>query len=163
MRSAIAVALTLTLAAGIAPLAGCSRAPPDSTPEGAVKLFLDDMEAASDDPRVMKKAFDLLGPAAKANLEQRAHHTSLLQGRQVVPWEMLAAGRFGLSFRPKTLAPADRGRRPGYRRGPRLGPGDRARDRRLRARAGRLANRAGAARALTFPAPWIGTSTTEGR
>jgi hypothetical protein len=95
-----AVALSLAL-----PLLACSRQPPDATAEGAVKLFLDDMEAASDDPRVMRRAYDLLGPAARANLEQRAHHTSLLQGRQVAPWEMLAAGRFGLAFRPKTWRP----------------------------------------------------------
>jgi hypothetical protein len=95
----VTAALAIVLAA-LAP--ACSHAPPDATPEGAVKLFLDEMEAASDDPRVMRRAYDLLGPAARANLEQRAHHTSLLQGRQVAAWEMLAAGRFGLSFRAKT-------------------------------------------------------------
>ncbi len=83
----------------------CSHAPLDATPEGAVRLFLDDMEAASDDPRVMKRAYELLGPAARANLEERAHRTSQLQGRQVAPWEMLAAGQFGLTFRPKTMKP----------------------------------------------------------
>jgi hypothetical protein len=96
--------LSLALAL-VLPLAGCSHPPPDATPDGAVRLFLDDMEAASDDPRSMRRAYDLLGPAARANLEQRAHHTSLLQGRQVAPWEMLAAGRFGLAFRPKTWRP----------------------------------------------------------
>jgi hypothetical protein len=89
----------------LAPTA-CTHAPPDATPEGAVRLFLDDMEAASDDPRVMRRAYDLLGPASRTNLEARAHHTSLLQGRQVAPWEMLAAGRFGLAFRPKTMRSA---------------------------------------------------------
>ncbi len=100
-RLATFLGLTLTLALS----GGCSHAPPDASPEGAVRLFLDDMEAASDDPRVMKRAYDLLGPAARANLEERAHHTSQLQGRQVAPWEMLAAGRFGLTFRPKTYKP----------------------------------------------------------
>lgn len=84
-------------------LVACSHAPPDEKPDGAVRLFLDEMEAASDDPRVMKRAYELLGPAARANLEERAHHASQLQGRQVAPWEMLAAGRFGLAFRPKTM------------------------------------------------------------
>ena len=93
-------ALALALCASAA---ACSRAPPDSTPDGAVRLFLDDMEAASDDPRVMAHAYGLLGPAARANLEERAHHTSQLQGRQVTPGEMLAAGRFGLAFCPKTM------------------------------------------------------------
>lgn len=94
------LALGALLALGLA--TGCNRAPPDSTPEGTVRLFLDDMEAAGEDPRVMKKVYGLLGPAARANLEERAHHTSLLQGRQVEPWEMLATARFGLRFRPRT-------------------------------------------------------------
>jgi hypothetical protein len=99
LATALAMALALPLSTA------CSRAPLDATPEGAVRLFLDDMEAASDDPRVMKRAYDLLGPAARANLEERAHRTSQLQGRQVAPWEMLAAGQFGLTFRPKTMKP----------------------------------------------------------
>jgi hypothetical protein len=93
----------LVLASSLAAVGACSRPPPDSTPEGAVRLFLDEMEAAEDDPRVMPRVYGLLGPAARANLEERARHTSLLQGRQVAPWEMLAAGRFGLAFRPKTM------------------------------------------------------------
>ncbi len=101
MRRPVSVlALATSLAGGAA---ACSHPPPDSTPEGAVKLFLDEMEAASDDPRIMPRVYGLLGPAARANLEERARHTSLLQGRQVAPWEMLAAGRFGLAFRPKAM------------------------------------------------------------
>jgi hypothetical protein len=87
-------------------LGGCSHAPPDATPDGAVREFLDDMETASDDPRVMRRAYDLLGPATRANLQERARRTSLLQGRQVAAWEMLAAGRFGLAFRPKSMRAA---------------------------------------------------------
>lgn len=88
---------------GLALAAGCSHAPPDATPDGALKTFLDTMEAASDDPRLMHQAYALLGPAARANLEERARRTSRLQGRQTQPWEMLAAGRFGLAFRPKAM------------------------------------------------------------
>jgi hypothetical protein len=82
---------------------GCSRPPPDATPDGVTRLFLDEMEAAEDDAREMRRAYDLLGPAARANLEERARRTSRLQGRQVQPWDMLAAGRFGVAFRPKTM------------------------------------------------------------
>ncbi len=85
---------------------GCSHPPPDATPDGVVRLFLDVMEGAEDDPRDMHRAYDLLGPAARAGLEARARHTSRLQGRQVQPWDMLAVGRFGLAFRPKTMHPA---------------------------------------------------------
>jgi hypothetical protein len=85
-------------------LASCSRPPPDATPDGAVRLFLDDMEAADDDDATaMRRAYDLLGPGARANLEERARRTSELQGRHVEGWQMIASGRFGLTFRPKTM------------------------------------------------------------
>jgi hypothetical protein len=96
----------VALVAVIAVVAGCSRAPQDASPDGAVRAFLDDMEAASDDPRVMQHAYGFLGPATRANLQERARRTSRLQGRQVAPWEMLAAGRFGLAFRPKSMRSA---------------------------------------------------------
>jgi hypothetical protein len=82
--------------------AGCSRPPPDATPEGALRLFLDDMDD-SDDPATIRHAYDLLGPAARANLADRARRTSLLQGRHVEAWDMLAAGLFGLAFRPQAM------------------------------------------------------------
>jgi hypothetical protein len=82
---------------------GCGRLPPDATPEGALRLFLDDMGAAGDEPPSTRRAFDLLGPTARANLVERARRTSRLQGRQVEPWDMLAAGLFGLAFRPKAM------------------------------------------------------------
>ena len=66
-------------------------------------LFLDEMEAASDDAREARHAYDLLGPSARANLKERARRTSRLQGRQVQPWDMVAAGRFGVAFRPKIM------------------------------------------------------------
>jgi hypothetical protein len=97
------VGLAAAFAASLGIVSGCSHAPPDATPEGVVRLFLDEMETASDDPRVMRGVYDLLGPATRANLQERARQTSLLQGRQVAAWEMLAAGRFGLAFRPKSM------------------------------------------------------------
>jgi hypothetical protein len=100
VKSLAVLGLVVALPCAVA----CSHVPLDEKPDGAVKLFLDDMEAASDDPRAMKRAYELLGPAARANLEERAHHASQLQGRQVAPFEMLAAGRFGLTFRPKTMS-----------------------------------------------------------
>jgi len=96
-RSGPALALAL--------LSACSRLPPEATPDGSVRLFLDDMDVASDDPSAMRRAYDLLGPAARANLAERARRTSQLQGRQVAPPDMLAAGLFGLAFRPKAMRP----------------------------------------------------------
>ncbi len=82
----------------------CSRAAPDQTPEGAVRLWLEKMEAQPEDPRAAREAYQLLGPAARANLEKRAERASRIMGRRVDPHEMLAEGRFGLQFRPKAMS-----------------------------------------------------------
>jgi hypothetical protein len=92
-----------TWALAVTLLMACTRAPPDSSPEGALRLFLDDLDEAGDDPSAMRRAYDLLGPTARVNLAERARRTSRLQGRQVASWEMLAAGLFGLAFRPKAM------------------------------------------------------------
>ena len=81
----------------------CTRAPPDSTPEGTVRLFVEKMETGAEDPRAMREAYGLLGPHARANLKERADRASKGQGRRYEPHEMLAEGRFGLKFRPKTM------------------------------------------------------------
>lgn len=81
----------------------CSHPAPDATPEGAVRTWLDRMEASDEDPRVMRDAYALLGPVARANLVERADRASRLEGHHVEPWEMLAEGRFGLKFRPKSM------------------------------------------------------------
>jgi hypothetical protein len=88
----------------VASLAACSRSAPDSTPEGAVRLFIEKMESSSDDPHAMREAFGLLGPHARANLKERAERASRGQGRHFEPHEMLAEARFGLRFRPKSMA-----------------------------------------------------------
>lgn len=93
---ALAVAWSLLAAA-------CTRALPDATPDGAVRTWLEKMEASAEDPRAIREAYNLLGPAARANLEERARRTSQLQGRRVEPWQMLADGFFGVRFRPKSM------------------------------------------------------------
>ena len=84
-------------------LAACSRSAPDSTPEGAVRTFVEKMETGAEDPRAMREAYGLLGPHARANLKERAERASKGQGRRYEPFEMLAEGRFGLKFRPKAM------------------------------------------------------------
>jgi len=84
-------------------LAACSRQPVDATPDGAVKEWLGHMEASIDDGREAKAAYALLGPAARANLEERANRASQVEGRHVEPYEMLAEGHFGLRFRPRKM------------------------------------------------------------
>lgn len=84
-------------------LAACSRRAPDATPEGALREWLDHMEASVDDPREAHAAYALLGPQARKNLEDRAERASRVQGRRVDPGDMLATGRFGLRFRPQSM------------------------------------------------------------
>jgi hypothetical protein len=93
----------LLLATAVGIVGACSRPPPDGTPDGAVRLFLDDMEASNDEPAALRRVYERLGPAARANLTERARRTSELQGRHVEPWVMLAAGLFGIAFRPRTM------------------------------------------------------------
>lgn len=83
---------------------GCSRPPPESTPEGVVRLWLDRMEQSADDPRAIRDAYALLGPGARANLDERAQRAGRVLGRRVEPPEMLGEGFFGLRFRPKAMA-----------------------------------------------------------
>jgi len=87
----------------LALVAACSHPSADATPDGAVRQWLDRMEASADDPHAIREAYDLLGPKARATLEERAKRTSQLQGRRFEPWQMLAAGHFGMRFRPKSM------------------------------------------------------------
>lgn len=98
IRAAISLLLLALLS-----ITGCSRAAPDATPEGAVRLFVEKMESGAEDPRAMREAYGLLGPHARSNLKERADRASKGQGRRYEPYEMLAEGRFGLKFRPKTM------------------------------------------------------------
>jgi hypothetical protein len=90
-------------ALAIVALAACNRPAPDATPEGAVRAWLERMEASDGDAQATRDAYALLGPGARANLKERADRASRLEGHRVEPWEMLAEGRFGLKFRPKTM------------------------------------------------------------
>jgi hypothetical protein len=99
----VLAALVLALSV-LASLGACSRPPPDSTPEGAVRLWLDALQDSVDDPAQAKAVYGLLGPTARANLDERAARASQVQGRKVEPQEMIAAGHFGLRFRPKRLS-----------------------------------------------------------
>jgi hypothetical protein len=97
------VTRALVALAAVALLGACTRSAPDATPEGAVRLWVEKMEASAEDARAMKEAYGLLGPHARSNLKERAERASRGQGRRYEPHEMLAEGRFALKFRPKAL------------------------------------------------------------
>jgi hypothetical protein len=84
-------------------LCACTRATPGSTPEGAVRHWIERMEDASVDPAAAKEAFGLLSSATRQNLEARATRDAPRLGRRLAAHDMLAEGRFGLRFRPKAF------------------------------------------------------------
>lgn len=85
-------------------LASCSRAPPDATPDGAVREWIDRMSAGQADPVEARSAWDLLSKATHESLEKRAERASLIEGRRVEARDVLAPGRFALRFTPKRFA-----------------------------------------------------------
>jgi predicted outer membrane lipoprotein len=82
---------------------GCSRAAPDATADGVLHAWLEHMEDSQEDPKEAREAYRLLGPAARANLAERAARASQTEGRRTEPYELLAAGFFGLKFRPQSM------------------------------------------------------------
>jgi hypothetical protein len=76
---------------------GCSRPPPDATPEGALREWLDRMQT---EPNA-RAAYGLLGASTRQKLEKRAERSSRIEGHRVEPYEILAQGRFALRFPPK--------------------------------------------------------------
>lgn len=101
MKRAAALASLLVLGWVASCVSGCTRGPEGTTPDAAVRLFLETMESAETDGQAMQEAFSLLGPRARQNLEARAERASRGQGRRRKAWEMLAEGRFGLAYRPR--------------------------------------------------------------
>jgi len=97
VRFALFVLLTMILAA-------CSRPPPDATPVGAIKTWLERMEAQVSDPAETKSAYAMLSKSTHQNLEKRAERASRIEGRRIEPQEMLAQGRFALRFTPKKFS-----------------------------------------------------------
>ena len=87
----------------LAPGLGCSHPAANATPEGTVRAWLEHMEDSMGDRGEAAEAYALLGPRARQNLAARAARASQVEGRRAQPYEMLAEGRFGLRFRPKTM------------------------------------------------------------
>jgi len=90
------------LSIALVPLAllGCTEAPSDDTPSGAVRLFLESMARAEHDPSAVEDAYALLAEDSRRALAERAHLASSLGGRPMEPWDMIARGRFRQTFAP---------------------------------------------------------------
>ena len=87
----------------LAVAAGCARAPADTTPEGAVELFLRATDDASRDPAAAARAFSLLDPRAREALRARAARATSIDGRPLAPESMLAPSWSPPRFEVETL------------------------------------------------------------
>ncbi|HEY1958575.1 MAG TPA: hypothetical protein VGH28_23315 [Polyangiaceae bacterium] len=87
----------------------CSRRPPDATPDGAVREWIDRMSAQETDPIEARSAWDLLSRGTHEALEKRADRASLIEGHHVEARDVLAPGRFALRFTPTRFTPTVQG------------------------------------------------------
>lgn len=88
--------LTLSLVFALGAVA-CQREPED-TPETALTIWVNAMNASRSDIQARHRAYDLLSNRARESLTERAARASQLSGRDLQPWEMLAPGRFAMRF-----------------------------------------------------------------
>ncbi len=85
-------------------LVSCSRAPPNATPEGAVREFIEVMETFDGNEGDAEKLFDLLSERAKKNLRARAERYGAASGKKIAPSAMLVPKRVSLRFSPHSYS-----------------------------------------------------------
>ncbi len=83
---------------------GCAEETPDATPEGALRAFLEAMEESRYDDARRAEAYALLDETSRAELQERVGRAEALGRTGLEPWEMLATGRFRLSFEPRSMS-----------------------------------------------------------
>lgn len=99
MRSVRALLIAVFLVVSVG---ACAREPDDSTPEGALSMFLDAIERSGQgDPRGLEDAFALIDEESQRRLSERARSATALGARELEPWEMLVSGRADLRFPPR--------------------------------------------------------------
>jgi hypothetical protein len=96
--------LRIALAAALVALAACSRQPPDATPEGVVREFLDRMRRLQSDPKDGRAVYELLSRPAQANLAERAKRASAATGKRMGPEQMIAPAYFFPRFQAQRWA-----------------------------------------------------------
>lgn len=88
----------------LALLAGCAEEAPDATPEGALRAFIEAMEESRYDDSQRAEAYALLDEGSREELEGRVARAEALGRAGLEPWEMLATGRFRLSFEARSMS-----------------------------------------------------------
>jgi hypothetical protein len=97
-------AIALVGALSLAP-AGCSRRPPNATPDGAVRELVERLARLQGDPADAGAVYELLSRRAKENLAARAQRYSAATGKTIAPEAMIAPSRFQLRFEPQRYVP----------------------------------------------------------
>ena len=80
---------------------GCEPAPPSATPDGAVREFVERVNAFHGREEDAQALYELLSDRAKANLQTRADRYGAASGRKIAPWAMLVPSRTILRFSPQ--------------------------------------------------------------
>lgn len=101
LRAVRSIALIAIGAALFVLSSGCSRRPPNATPEGAVRELVERLRRVQGDPTDAKDAYVLLSKRAQANLAARAQRYSAASGKAIGPEAMIVPSRFLLRFEPQ--------------------------------------------------------------
>ncbi len=101
-RAAARRAAAWALAAALALAAtGCSRRPPNATPDGAVRELIERLGRLHGDPADAGAVYELLSRRAQENLAARAQRYSAATGKAIAPEAMIAPSRFQVRFEPQ--------------------------------------------------------------
>jgi hypothetical protein len=98
MRRAARALLAALLALGPA----CDPAPPNTTPDGAVRELVELMRVFDGHEKDARVLFELLSARARANLEMRAERYGAASGKTPAAWAMLVPSRMTPRFPPQT-------------------------------------------------------------
>ena len=77
---------------------GCSRAPANATPDGAVRTFVELMGSFDGSSQDAEEAFAMLSERARQNLRDRAERYGAASGRKIAPEAMLVPARTSPRF-----------------------------------------------------------------
>lgn len=82
---------------------GCAPRPPNATPEGAVREFIERMRLVGSDPTAAKAAYAVMSKRTRQNLTERAQRYSAASGKTIAPEAMIVPARFVIRFEPQRM------------------------------------------------------------
>jgi hypothetical protein len=97
----VTFARSFVVAASLLALASCKRAPPNGSPDGAVRDFVERLDRAASDPGDVHAIFDVLSRRARDNLTERSRRYAAATGKTMSPDSMMVPSRFMLRFTPE--------------------------------------------------------------